>query len=378
MKKIICFILIVLTLCFLTSCGCDKDKTSVVNNNSQSGSTQQTTSDNSSSQTSDNIDEVISSYQPPAKVFDIDLSKDDPSNDDIRFEYDAKGRISKCYYKINNKDIYQSYTYSDDIVQIYTFCDTFVIDDVSFENVSYNDNTGFSEYNGYYFKNIEIKESEQKSNMPSPSTSYDTNANADSSVAYSNSEYKNTNKTYVNVPELYETGTNVELSKNDLVNIKKLLACPCEGTYLNRNIGGLMYSCLYTIDEDDRITDISVPPEFYFACDEDTLFYFINDFFGEEVVIPEHQKYAGYSVLLSDYSNYVDTYGGKFYALFGTSQFSSPSEMKTEKLYNNYYKITGLLKHNSETTGSFRGIIARNKNASLGWQLLSYESSATI
>lgn len=54
------------------------------------------------------------------KSFDVDTSKEDPSNDDIRFEYDNKGRISKCYYEVNDIEVSQAYIYTDDTVQIKT------------------------------------------------------------------------------------------------------------------------------------------------------------------------------------------------------------------------------------------------------------------
>lgn len=157
----ISLIIVLLSLCFIfTSCGCDKDKTSVVNNNSQSGSTQQTTSYNSSSQTSDNIDEVISSYQPPAKVFDIDLSNDDPSNDDIRFEYDDKGRISNCIYKINDIEYNQVYTYDDskNTVIITTYSNNTIVDEKVIELSEHSDNDFFDVVDGYYVNKIDNAE----------------------------------------------------------------------------------------------------------------------------------------------------------------------------------------------------------------------------
>ncbi len=178
MKKIICFILTVLTLCFLTSCGCNSDSVKNSNNSKSTNNTSSiskdedtlktTTPENSSSQHLQNsqnsedtqsskpISELVSSYKPPAKSFDIDLSKDDPSNDDIRFEYDDKGRISKCYYEVNDIEVAQAYIYTDDTVQIYAFNGSIVIDDITFDNVSYDENTGFNECDGYYLKNVKV------------------------------------------------------------------------------------------------------------------------------------------------------------------------------------------------------------------------------
>lgn len=159
MKKIIMSI-VVIAFCFvvvLCSCSTTTEKTDDTNNNSQSENIQQATDSNSSSQTSEQINDLVSSFQPPAEVFEIDLSKVDPSNDDIRFEYDEQGRISKCYYKVNDIDVYQSYIYENNSVQIFSFNDSVVIGDVFFENVVYDEKVGFSECDGYYFKNVVVK-----------------------------------------------------------------------------------------------------------------------------------------------------------------------------------------------------------------------------
>lgn len=159
MKKIIISI-VVIAFCFVVVlCGCSTttEKMNDTNNNSMSENIQQTTDGNSSSQTSEQINNAVSSFQPPAEAFDIDLSKTDPSNDDIRFEYDEQDRISKCYYQVNNIDVYQSYIYENNSVQIFSFNDSIVIGDVFFENVVYDENAGFSECDGYYFKNVVVK-----------------------------------------------------------------------------------------------------------------------------------------------------------------------------------------------------------------------------
>lgn len=195
MKNIIGFILIVLTLCFFTSCGCDnsvKNPNNVtstsstdsnsknkdtLNNSTQENSTSkqlQSSQNSEISQSSKSVSEAVSTYQSLAKVFDIDLSKDDPSNDDIRFEYDEKDRISKCYYKVNNDEIYQAYTYTDDTVHIYAFNGSVIVDDITFDNVSYDGNTGFNEYNGYYLKNVEVNDNENNKNSNNNSSSRNT------------------------------------------------------------------------------------------------------------------------------------------------------------------------------------------------------------
>lgn len=155
MKKL-SLLFTVITCCLMFMfCGCNTEKTTVTNNNSQSENSQQMTNE-SSSQTSKPINDLVSSFKPPAEVFDIDVSKDDLSNDDIRFEYDDKGRISKCYYKVNDIDVYQGYIYKDNTIQIFSYNGSIVIGDMFFENAVYDENKGFSEHNGYYLKNIQI------------------------------------------------------------------------------------------------------------------------------------------------------------------------------------------------------------------------------
>lgn len=195
MKKF-CLIIAFIMLCFVfTSCGCDSDSIKNSNNTKNTNNTssisdnkntlKNTTPNNSSSQNSQSsqnsettqssksISELVSSYQPPAKSFDVDTSKEDPSNDDIRFEYDNKGRISKCYYEVNDIEVSQAYIYTDDTVQIYAFNGSIVIDDITFDNVSYDENTGFNECDGYYLKNVKVGDNEnsKSSNNNSSSTS---------------------------------------------------------------------------------------------------------------------------------------------------------------------------------------------------------------
>lgn len=162
MKSKISFLIISLTLCFIfTSCGCDTNKTNVVNNSSQtdriqSDSSKQTTNDISSYQTSDNVDEIVSSYKPPAEVLNIDLSKDDPSNDDIMFSYDSKGRISNCRYTTDGIEYNQIYNYDDaeKKVTITTYSNSIVVDEKIIDLSDYSNNGFFDIVDGYYINII--------------------------------------------------------------------------------------------------------------------------------------------------------------------------------------------------------------------------------
>ena len=95
----------------------------------------------------------VDAYRPPSGLIDIDLNADDPSNDKIVFVYDAEGRLWQCYYAIGENDVYLSYSYDGNSIQIYGFIGSIVVADESFEAKSnYDTNRNFVEYQGYYFK----------------------------------------------------------------------------------------------------------------------------------------------------------------------------------------------------------------------------------
>ena len=59
------------------------------------------------------LDEAKQNYLPPAEAVSIDTSKDDPSNDTIKYKYDNRARVSSCTYAVNDKTYDQSYGYND-------------------------------------------------------------------------------------------------------------------------------------------------------------------------------------------------------------------------------------------------------------------------
>lgn len=144
-------------LCLLTSCGCDV-KTN--NNNVSSNTIQQTTTANSYFETSSDNNDVTSSYQPPAKVINIDLSKYDPSNDNITFSYDSDGRITNCKYKIDNIEYNQVYTYdnSQNKVTITTYSNSTIVNEKVIDLSKYNSNELFEIVDGYYVNKIDNAE----------------------------------------------------------------------------------------------------------------------------------------------------------------------------------------------------------------------------
>ena len=95
----------------------------------------------------------IEAYRPPAEFIKIDMTSNDPSTDSIQFQYDELGRVSQCYYKIDNEDIYLSYSYEGTQIQIYGFSGTIVVEDKKLEaKGEFDASLGFVEHEGYYFK----------------------------------------------------------------------------------------------------------------------------------------------------------------------------------------------------------------------------------
>jgi hypothetical protein len=90
----------------------------------------------------------------PSKAVKIDLKKADPTNEYIVFKYDELGRVKSYCYIVNGKKIAVNYTYKEDenSVWVLAFADNIVGADETFELPgSFNKDTGFTEYKGYYF-----------------------------------------------------------------------------------------------------------------------------------------------------------------------------------------------------------------------------------
>jgi len=94
----------------------------------------------------------VEAFVPPADLFNLNLRTDDPSNDDIHFDFDNEGRISRVVYSIDDYRVVLSYSYDDLTVQIFGFIDSIVVADVQLVASSgFDDTLGFIEYRGYYF-----------------------------------------------------------------------------------------------------------------------------------------------------------------------------------------------------------------------------------
>ena len=142
MKKVLVFVLILCTLlAAVVLSGCSGDP-----------------NDNGDPDVNNGADADFdpSAYQAPADFAEIDMAKEDPSNDRIRFGYDAEGRISRCDYEIDGQQVYVNYVYEDGQVQIYAFMGEFLVADEHIDLSEFDASVGFAEYNGYFFKGYEF------------------------------------------------------------------------------------------------------------------------------------------------------------------------------------------------------------------------------
>ena len=135
----------------LVLCGCSGNQNG--NGQKETDSEQQTV--NQSGNGNDEVD--LSTYMKPADAVSIDLTKDDPSNDAMRFVFDEEGKVTQCYYDIGNQQVYVNYTYKDGTVQIYAFMGEVLVADETIAISDYNAEKGFSAIEGYYFKGISAR-----------------------------------------------------------------------------------------------------------------------------------------------------------------------------------------------------------------------------
>lgn len=144
MRKAVSLLMIIL-LSALLVCGCSGKDTSQNNQDYSEGSE------------NGNEEVDLSAYKKPAEAVSIDLSKDDPSNDDMRFVFDDEGKVSQCYYKVGDQQVYVNYTYKEGIAQIYAFMDDVLVADETIRISEYSAKQGFVSIEGYYFKGVSTK-----------------------------------------------------------------------------------------------------------------------------------------------------------------------------------------------------------------------------
>ena len=89
------------------------------------------------------------------------MTAEDPSNDEIVFTFQEDGKIQNCVYRMNGEKVMVTYGYDTmEKGQIWVLAfseDSTVIAEESF-NYSENEESGFTEYNGYYFKNVDVSD----------------------------------------------------------------------------------------------------------------------------------------------------------------------------------------------------------------------------
>ena len=100
---------------------------------------------------------IISSFKAPGLVVEVDLTKEDPSNDQIKFDYDKQGRVSGCTYKIDGRDTYVGYTYKKNEVDVYAFIGDVSVFHKTYKIVKSDSSLGFTDCEGFYFKNLTVK-----------------------------------------------------------------------------------------------------------------------------------------------------------------------------------------------------------------------------
>ncbi|MBR5922365.1 MAG: hypothetical protein IKZ59_01085 [Clostridia bacterium] len=167
MKKAIIALLCVLIVAFAL-CGCKEkdgtlankpveDKSSDISEGSENGNgaTDETLVPNDENlPKSDDVD--LSSYKRPAEVLDLDLSKSDPSTDNVRFTFED-GKVKSYEYKLGDKEVTVTYTYSQGAAEVFAFMGDVLVADDTVELSDYNAETGFAVIDGYFFKGFTAK-----------------------------------------------------------------------------------------------------------------------------------------------------------------------------------------------------------------------------
>jgi len=109
------------------------------------------------------FEEMLKKIEPPANVIKIDMKADDPSNDEIIFKYDEEDRIESYTYTVNGIKVLMTYDYDypeEGKIWALGFDENgTVISEKSFLYSKEAAAKGFSEHDGYYFKNVEVQDS---------------------------------------------------------------------------------------------------------------------------------------------------------------------------------------------------------------------------
>lgn len=146
------------------ACGCtgctDNDSNNSTSNNANNNANNNASSapEQQEQQPESNDENVdLGAYKKPADAVSIDLTKDDPSNDDIRFVIED-GKVTQCYYNIGEQQVFASYSYKEDgTVEIYAFMGEILVADDIVEIPNEISEESFMEIDGYYFKTDGLK-----------------------------------------------------------------------------------------------------------------------------------------------------------------------------------------------------------------------------
>ncbi|MBQ7670631.1 MAG: hypothetical protein IJS45_07920 [Clostridia bacterium] len=83
----------------------------------------------------------------------ININKDDPSTDDVKFTFDDEGKLVLIEYKSGDYDYVASYNYRDGNVEVYLYGGDQVVDFLLYEPSSeFDASLGMFEQDGYFFK----------------------------------------------------------------------------------------------------------------------------------------------------------------------------------------------------------------------------------
>ena len=154
LKKILSALLCAALLLSLF-CGCSsRDETLANKPEEREGdtSTLATASNTKTGKNDNSENDVVSSYKKPADTVSIDKTKEDPSNDDIKFTYDEDGRIVSYSYRLDERLVAVSYKYEKSGVEVYAFIGDTLVADELIELSEYDPEKGFETIEGYYFK----------------------------------------------------------------------------------------------------------------------------------------------------------------------------------------------------------------------------------
>ncbi len=106
------------------------------------------------------FEDMLKKFEPPANTIKIDMEAEDPSNDEITFTIDGEGKIQNYTYTVNGIKVLMTYDYDypeEGKLWALAFSeDGTVIGEKTFSFNRSENAKGFSEYEGYYFKGIEI------------------------------------------------------------------------------------------------------------------------------------------------------------------------------------------------------------------------------